>query len=125
MPTPDGSIPFNASALLVDVFTTGRADAALPTLERLEAAAAASRAPWGDAIAARSRALLSAADDAEGRYRDAIEVSVEYLDDQNPNQLACPSLPQLCQLAGDYDSLREVARRRGDMLNFTAAAIGK
>ena len=57
------------------------------------------------------------------RYREAIEVSVEYLGDQNPNQLACPAIPQLCQLAGDYDSLRKVARRRGDMLNFTAAAI--
>jgi hypothetical protein len=59
------------------------------------------------------------------RYREAIEVSVEFLGDQNPNQLACPAIFQLCQLAGDYDSLREVARRRGDMLNFTAAAIGK
>jgi len=58
------------------------------------------------------------------RYREAIDVSLEYLGDQNPNQLACPSIPQLCQLAGDYDSLREVARRRGDVLNFTAAAIG-
>jgi hypothetical protein len=59
------------------------------------------------------------------RYREAIEVSLECLGDQNPNQLACPSIPQLCQLAGDYDSLREVARRRGDMLNFTVAAIGR
>jgi len=58
------------------------------------------------------------------RYRDAIEVSLEYLGDQNPNQLACPAIPQLCQLAGDYDSLREIARRRGDILNFTAATIG-
>ena len=57
------------------------------------------------------------------RYREAIEVSLEYLGGEN--QLACPTLPQLCQLAGDYDSLREVARRRGDLLNFTAAAIGK
>jgi hypothetical protein len=58
------------------------------------------------------------------RYRDAIKVSLDHLGDQNPNQLACPAIPQLCQLAGDYDSLREVARRRGDLLNFTAAAIG-
>jgi hypothetical protein len=59
------------------------------------------------------------------QYKDAIDVSLEYLGDQNPNQLACPTIPQLCQLEGDYDSLREVARRRGDLLNFTAAAIGK
>ena len=57
------------------------------------------------------------------RYREAIQVSLDHLGDQNQNQLACPAIPQLCQLAGDYDSLREVARRRGDMLNFTAAAI--
>jgi hypothetical protein len=59
------------------------------------------------------------------RYREAIEVSLEYLSDQNSNQLACPTIPQLCQLAGDYDCLRDVAKRRGDMLNFTAAAIGR
>ena len=59
------------------------------------------------------------------RYQDAIQVSLEHLSDQNPNELGCPTIPQLCQLAGDYDSLREVARRRGDMLNFTAAAIAK
>jgi len=59
------------------------------------------------------------------RYAEAVEVSLTYLGDQIPNQLACPTIPELCQLAGDYDSLREVARRRGDMLNFTAAAIGK
>jgi hypothetical protein len=58
------------------------------------------------------------------RYREAIEVSLEYLGDQSQDQLACPKIPQLCQLAGDYDALREVARRRRDMLNFTAAAIG-
>jgi hypothetical protein len=59
------------------------------------------------------------------QYREAINVSLEYLSDQNSNQLACPTIPQLCQLAGDYDCLRDVAKRRGDMLNFTAAAIGR
>jgi hypothetical protein len=59
------------------------------------------------------------------RYQDAIQVSLEQLSDQNPNELGCPTIPQLCQLAGDYDSLRQVARRRGDMLSFTAAAIAK
>ena len=58
------------------------------------------------------------------RYREAIEVSLDHLGDHNQNQLPCPTIPELCQLAGDYDSLREVARDRRDMLNFTAAAIG-
>ena len=59
------------------------------------------------------------------RYQDALQVSVEHLSDQRPNELGCPTIPQLCQLAGDYDSLRQVARRRGDMLSFTAGAIAK
>jgi hypothetical protein len=59
------------------------------------------------------------------RYQDAIQVSLEHLGDQNPNEPGCPTIPQLCQLAGDYDSLRQLARRRGDMLNFTAAAIAR
>ena len=59
------------------------------------------------------------------RYQDAIRVSLEHLSDQKPNELGCPTIPQLCQLAGDYDSLRENARRGGDILNFTAATIGK
>jgi DNA-binding CsgD family transcriptional regulator len=52
---------------------TGRADAALPALERLEAATAASNTPWGTAVAARSRALVSEGEAAEAAYRDAID----------------------------------------------------
>ena len=52
---------------------SGRADAARPALDRLEAATSASGAPWGEAIAARSRALLSEGDAAESQYRDAID----------------------------------------------------
>lgn len=59
------------------------------------------------------------------RYREAVDVSLEYLSEQNPNELACPTISHLCEMAGDYDSLRDVARRRGDLLNFTAAAIRK
>lgn len=50
-----------------------RADAARPALERLEVATAASGAGWGEAIAARSRALLSEGDEAESRYLGAID----------------------------------------------------
>ena len=52
---------------------TGRAETALPALDRLEAATSASGAPWGEAIAARSRALLSDGDAAESGYRAAID----------------------------------------------------
>ena len=52
---------------------SGHAEAARPALDRLEAATSASGAPWGEAIAARSRALLSEGDAAESQYRDAID----------------------------------------------------
>jgi DNA-binding CsgD family transcriptional regulator len=52
---------------------TGRASQALAALEVLEAATAASSTPWGEAIAARSRALLSEGDAAESRYLEAID----------------------------------------------------
>jgi hypothetical protein len=34
-----------------------------------------------------------------------------------------PSVPQLCQMAGDYACLRGIARERGDLLGFAAAVI--
>ena len=52
---------------------SGRADAARPALDRLEIATSASGTPWGEAIAARSRALLSEGDAAESHYRGAID----------------------------------------------------
>ena len=57
------------------------------------------------------------------RYGDAVDISVEYLTGVAPGQLACPSLFQLCQLAGDAKRLKDLARERGDLLSFTAGAI--
>lgn len=58
-----------------------------------------------------------------GRYDEAIAVSVEHLRDADPNQVFCPSVFQLCQAAGDYNRLRSLARERGDLLHFAAAAL--
>jgi hypothetical protein len=55
------------------------------------------------------------------RYREAIQFSLEHLGDVPPEQLACPSVLQLCELAGDYDLLGRLARERGDLLSFVAA----
>jgi hypothetical protein len=90
-----------------------------------------------DAAVAHFRKKITAAADDAGpaqilvllltrlkRFREALQVSLDCLGDQNPNQLACRTIPQLCQLAGDYESLRKVARRHKDILNFTTAAIG-
>jgi hypothetical protein len=40
-----------------------------------------------------------------------------------PDLLAGPTLFQLCQLAGDSERLKELARERGDLLSFAAGAI--
>jgi hypothetical protein len=57
------------------------------------------------------------------RYQEAIEISLEHLSGIAPHQLACPSLFQLCQLAGDSERLKQLARERGDLLSFAAGAI--
>ncbi len=57
------------------------------------------------------------------RYSAALEASVQYLGDIPPSQLACPSIPQLCQLAGDFQQLRKVSREKGDLLSFAAATL--
>ena len=57
------------------------------------------------------------------RYREAVQVSIEHLSDVAPNQLACPNLFQLCQLAGDSERLKQLARERGDLLHFAAGVI--
>jgi hypothetical protein len=57
------------------------------------------------------------------RYQDAIAISLEHLSGIPPSQLACPTLFQLCQLAGDSEGLKQFARERGDLLSFAAGAI--
>jgi hypothetical protein len=57
------------------------------------------------------------------RYSAAVQISLEHLTGIAPNQLACPTLFQLCQLAGDSERLKEHARKRGDLLSFAAGAI--
>ena len=51
---------------------TGRSALAGPALERLSSKAAASGTDWARGVAARSRALLSDADDAERFFREAL-----------------------------------------------------
>jgi hypothetical protein len=57
------------------------------------------------------------------RYQEAIDISLEHLSQAAGEQLVCPSVPQLCQLAGDYERLKQLARDRGDLLSFTAATL--
>jgi DNA-binding CsgD family transcriptional regulator len=52
---------------------TGQAQMAADALGRLAAAASVAQTDWASGIHARSRALLSDGEDAEGSYREAIE----------------------------------------------------
>jgi len=58
-----------------------------------------------------------------GRYAEAIHASLEFFPNSNAAPLSCPSAIQLCQIAGDYRQLRELALEHGDLLAFTAAVI--
>lgn len=58
-----------------------------------------------------------------GRYAEAIQVSLEVFPNSREAPLSCASVIQLCQMAGDYRQLRNLARERGDLLAFTAAII--
>jgi hypothetical protein len=57
------------------------------------------------------------------RYGQAIQISLDYLSNTAGEQLVCPTLPQLCQLAGDYERLKKLARERRDLLSYFAASI--
>lgn len=58
-----------------------------------------------------------------GRYAEAIQASLEFFPDSSRAPMSCPSAIQLCQMAGDYRRLRELALERGDLLAFAAAVI--
>lgn len=58
-----------------------------------------------------------------GRYQEAIDVSLEHLSRSTGEQLVCPSVFELCQLAGDFERLKKIARQRGDLLAFAAASM--
>jgi len=57
------------------------------------------------------------------RYREALEISLEYLPGARASEIACPTAQQLCELAGDFDRLAELARERGDVLTYVAAHL--
>jgi hypothetical protein len=57
-----------------------------------------------------------------GRHDAALDAFQRYLTDAS-GQLSCPTLQQLCEMAGDFDRLKDVAREQGDPLSYLAAAI--
>ena len=57
------------------------------------------------------------------RYREALDISLKYLPGAHASEMACPTAQQLCELAGDFDRLAELARERGDVLTYVAAHL--
>lgn len=57
------------------------------------------------------------------RYEEALDVFSKYLRDEEPMYLRCPTEMQLCSAAGNFGRLRQVARERGDVLTYAAAAL--
>ena len=57
------------------------------------------------------------------RFDDAIDVYQRHLKDSDPSYLNCPNPSQLCDMSGNYDRLRSLAREDGDLLSFTAATV--
>jgi len=56
-----------------------------------------------------------------GRYQEAIDVSLAYLNGEGSAR--CPSAVELCQSAGDFSRLRDVAKQGGNLVGFAAAVI--
>jgi hypothetical protein len=57
------------------------------------------------------------------KYDQAVQISMDYLNDADPRHVSCPTLIQLCQLAGDTRRMREFARDNGDFLSYAAGLI--
>jgi hypothetical protein len=59
------------------------------------------------------------------RYGEAVEISLKYLADADQNQLACPSVLQLCYLAEDRGQLMKIAKQKRDLIGFAAGLLSE
>jgi hypothetical protein len=57
------------------------------------------------------------------RAEQAIEIAKEQLVGLPESMLTCPSLAQICQIAGRPDKLAEISREQGDLVNYAAAML--
>jgi hypothetical protein len=55
-------------------------------------------------------------------YEEALAVALAHFPDAPPNQLNCPAAMELCHMAREFDRMKELARERGDLLSYAAAA---
>jgi hypothetical protein len=57
------------------------------------------------------------------RPGEALAVARRYLAKADARQLSCPGIPELCQRAGDFRTLTEVAREQADPVHFLAGLL--
>ena len=57
------------------------------------------------------------------RLDEALDVAAEHLAHLPDSALACPSVAELCRTLGRLDRLAEIARGRGDVVNYVAARL--
>jgi hypothetical protein len=56
------------------------------------------------------------------KYDEALRAALRFLSDVEQSELTCPSIPELCSLAGAWKRLESLAREQGDLLNYVAAS---
>jgi hypothetical protein len=57
------------------------------------------------------------------RPQEALTVARKHLMNVDGRRLTCPGIAELCQKAGDYRTLAEVARQQGDAVHFLAGLL--
>jgi hypothetical protein len=60
-----------------------------------------------------------------GRPKDALAVARKYLTRAGDMRLSCPSIVDLCQQTGDFQSLEEVALEQNNPVNYVAGLIAQ
>ncbi len=73
--------------------------------------------PFGDIAAQTLVKLLLQLE----RYQEAIDVAEERLLDVDPGRMICPSPLELCQMAGDYERMKKIAKAVNNKLAYAAA----
>ena len=58
-----------------------------------------------------------------GRFSEAIGAHKEFLTGANSTYINSPSVLDICQMAGDYVQMKELAAEKGDLLSYAAAAV--
>lgn len=58
-----------------------------------------------------------------GRPQEALAVARKHLASHGDARFSCPSIVDLCQQTGDYQTLAEVAQEQGNPVNFVAGMI--